>query len=104
VFGHDISMTPLVFESCHSTWHFDTAQRRFRRILKGVSVEEHSVATGWREFYGLEVEPDSEAFTVFLNPDGTRLLRSWRHTHDCAQCGGQATAELSLDEVRRAVS
>ena len=97
------SVTPLVFESCHSTWLFDTSQQRFRRVLKGVTVEEHSVTTGWRQFYGLEVEPGSEAFTVLLNPDGTRLLRSWRHTHDCAQCGGHATAELSMNDLRRAL-
>ena len=96
-------MTLLVFESCHSTWQFDTTQSRFRRMLKGVTVDEPSVITGWRQFYGLEVEPDSESFTVLLNPDGTRLLRSWRHTKDCAQCGGHATEELSLDALRRAV-
>jgi hypothetical protein len=101
--GQDTGMTPLVFESCHSTWHFDTAQRRFRRILKGATVDGASVASGWRQFYGLEVDPYSESFTVLLNPAGTRLLRSWRHTHDCAQCGGHATEELALGELRRAV-
>jgi hypothetical protein len=103
MFEHARSMTPLVFESCHSTWLFDTSQRRFRRILKSVSEEEHSVATGWRQFYGLELEPGSESFTVLHNPEGTRLHRSWRHTRDCTQCGGNTTAELSLDELRRAV-
>jgi len=92
---------PLIFESCHSTWLFDTQHLRFRRILKGVNVGEDPVSTQWRPYYGLAVDPFSEAFTVQLDPDGTRLLRSWRHTHDCSQCGGHATAELSIDEMRR---
>ena len=39
-----------------------------------------------------------------LNPEGTRLLRSWRHVEHCPQCGGEATAELSVDELRSAVA
>ena len=37
-----------------------------------------------------------------LNAEGTRLLRSWRHVEHCPQCGGEVTAELSLDELRAA--
>jgi|SRR5580692_2109932 hypothetical protein len=97
-------MTPLVFESCHSTWLFDLDEMRFRRILKGVTVGEQSVTTEWRPYFGLEPDPSTEAFTVLLNPEGSRMLRSWRHTHDCVQCGGHITSELSLDELRQAVS
>ncbi len=92
--------SPLVYESCHSTWVFDTDHMRFRRILKGIEVEDRAVVTGWRSYFGLEVDEHSEAFTVLLNPEGTRLLRSWRHTGDCEQCGGHATDEMSLDEIR----
>ena len=95
-------MTPwdqLIFESCHSTWLFDTKHLRFRRILKGFPAGDHQVVTEWRDYFGLEFEPGSEAFTVKLNPQGTRLLRSWRHTHDCADCGGHETIELSLNEL-----
>ena len=63
----------------------------------------HSVTTEWRQLYGLELQPGSEAFTVLLNPEGTRLLRSWRHTSDCTQCGANTTDELSLDELRRVI-
>ncbi len=95
-------MDPLVLESCHSTWLFDTERMRFRRILKGLEVESHHPATGWRPYFGLEVDPTSESFVVRLNPEGTRLLRSWRHVDRCSQCGGEATSELSLDELRSA--
>jgi hypothetical protein len=95
-------MEPLILESCHSTWVFDTQAMRFRRVLKGVEVAERFVVTAWRPYYGLDVDPDSESFWVWLNPEGTRLLSSWRHRRDCAQCGEQLTGQLSLDELRMA--
>jgi len=100
--GDGGGMAPTVFESCHSTWLFDTERMRFRRVLKG-PARSTRVTTEWRPYHLLRVDPDSEAFTVVLNAEGTRLLHSWRHTHDCTQCGGHVTAELSLDELRRAI-
>jgi hypothetical protein len=32
------------------------------------------------------------------------LLRSWRHLDHCAQCGGEATSELTIDELRAAAA
>jgi hypothetical protein len=93
---------PLVLESCHSTWLFDTTRMRFRRILKGLNLDAATASTAWRDYFGLELDPYSESFVVMLNPEGTRLLRSWRHVQHCPQCGGEATAELSLDELRTA--
>ena len=89
-------------ESCHSTWIFDTDRMRFRRVLKGLALDSHATTTAWRAYYGLEVDPISESFVVLLNPEGTRLLRSWRHVQQCPQCGGNQTAELSIDELRSA--
>ena len=57
-------MREFVLESCHSTWVFDTERMRFRRLLKGIEVEQHPVATQWRPYYGLELKDDSEEFTV----------------------------------------
>lgn len=97
-------MPPTVFESCNSTWVFDQQHMRYRRILKGVEVDDRAVLTEWRRYFGLEVAEDSEAFTVLLNPEGTRMIRSWRHTGDCAQCGGHVTAELSLEAIGAALA
>jgi hypothetical protein len=94
---------PLVFESCNATWIFDTDAMRFRRVLKGIEVEGHAVVTEWRPFYGLEFDETSETFRVLLNAEGTKLIQSWRHTHDCTQCGGHVTAELSREELRAAI-
>ena len=93
-------MEPLILESCHSTWVFDTERKRFRRILKGLEVDGHQTSTGWRPYYGLDLDAVSESFVVLLDPAGTRLLRSWRHVEHCSQCGGESTSELSLDELR----
>ena len=98
----DPPLGPLVFESCHSSWVFDTERRRFRRILKGIEVNDHRVSTEWRTYYGLFLSEESEAFTVLLNAEGTRMIRSWRHTRDCPECGGQVTAELSQADIEAA--
>ena len=98
------AMEPVVIESCNSTWLFDGERMRFRRLLRGVDVGRHAATTEWRPYFGLDVDPDSESFVVVLNAEGSRLLRSWRHTDDCVQCGGQATAELSLEEIRAAIT
>jgi ligand-binding SRPBCC domain-containing protein len=96
-------MTPMIFESCHATWIFDTENKRFRRILKGVEVDGQPVATQWRAYFDLEFDEDSESFTVLLNSEHTKLFRSWRHTHDCTRCGGKATTELSLEDLQAAL-
>lgn len=95
-------MEPVVIESCNSTWLFDTERMRFRRLLRGADVGPHVATTEWRAYSRLDVDPHSESFVVVLNAEGSRLLRSWRHTDGCAQCGGPTTAELSLDEIRAA--
>lgn len=93
-----------MFESCNSTWVFDQEHMRFRRILKGVEVDHRAVSTEWRPYFGLEVAEDSEAFTVLLNAEGSRLIRSWRHTGSCEQCGAHGTAELSLEDIEAALA
>jgi hypothetical protein len=97
-------MEPQVLESCNSTWLFDAERMRFRRVLKGVDVGRHSAMTEWRPYTRLELDPDSESFVVTLNSEGTRLLRSWRHTAECTQCGSRATTELSIEDLQAARS
>jgi hypothetical protein len=91
----------LVLESCHSTWIFDPRRLEFCRILKGVEVASRSVVTKWRPYSQVQLDPEAEGFTVYLNAAGTRLIRSWRHATNCTQCGASDTAELSLQDVHR---
>ena len=95
-------MEQIIIESCHSTWIIDMDQSRFRRLVKG-SDHHTTASTEWQPCYGVEIDPLSESFVVLLNPEGTRLLRSWRHVEHCSQCGGEATSELSLRDLRSAV-
>jgi hypothetical protein len=96
-------MEATILESCHSTWIFDGDRMRFRRVLKDIEYAHQPVATDWRPYHQLQIDPLAETFTVVLNQDGTRLVRSWLHTGDCVQCCGLVTAELSLAELRAAV-
>jgi hypothetical protein len=93
----------VALESCHSTWVFDQNRMRFRRVLKDTEVGGQPVATGWRPYSRLETPPGSETFTVYLNPAGTRMIRTWRHTADCRECGEHRTGELSLEMLRKAI-
>ncbi|HWE68321.1 MAG TPA: hypothetical protein VG298_16895 [Acidimicrobiales bacterium] len=96
-------MEEIILESCHSTWVFNTHRMTFCRILKGIEVSHRPVSTEWRPYSYLEMDPEAETFSIYLNADRSRLIRSWRHTHDCAQCGGHETAELSLEDIRNAL-
>ncbi len=96
-------MEATILESCHSTWIFDPDRMRFRRILKGIEVGERTVSTDWRPYARLEVDPQSEIFCVWLNEEGTRLIRSWRHSEDCVQCTGHVTGPLSLEDIGTAI-
>ncbi|HEV8063370.1 MAG TPA: hypothetical protein VGP46_01005 [Acidimicrobiales bacterium] len=91
----------LVLDSCHSTWLFDLAAKRFRRILKGLDVDPTIAATDWRDYERVELSDTSEAFVVVENAAGTRRIRSWRHVDGCDQCEGERTVELSLEDIRR---
>lgn len=93
----------VVLESCHSTWIFEPGQLAFCRILKGIKVGNRSVTTDWRRYWRLELDTESEGFTVYLNEARTRLIRSWRHTKNCSQCGGSQTNKSSLDEIHRTI-
>lgn len=91
----------IVLDSCNSVWHFQPGRMRFRRALKGLGGP--YVSTGWRPYFGLQIDGEDDGFVVLLNPQGTRLLRSWRHREGqdhCEWCAADRTQELSLDAIR----
>src|SRR5207302_862238 len=86
-------------DSCHSTWLFDTERMRFRRVPIGISIDSPTSESDWEPYYGLEIAPESGAFSVALNENQTRLLRSWRHTDPCPHCSPaemEFSGEVSL--------
>jgi hypothetical protein len=91
-----------VLESCHSTWIFDAERGLFRRIPRGADITMPS-AGEWHAYYRLDVDDSTGAFAIALNPDGTRMLRSWVHEEPCLHClVGDVTGELSLAPVDQA--
>ena len=95
-----VSLIPNTYEATARL--YVDADQVLTPLLKGLALDVHAATTAWRSYFGLEIDPISESFVVLLNPEGTRLLRSWRHVEHCPQCGGDRTAELSLDELRSA--
>jgi len=91
----------VVLEPCHSIWIFDTEEHRFQRLVKGVMAAD-APTTGWRPYFGLDVDPKSHAFVVLLDQDATRLLRSWRHVEPSPRCSDACTGELDLGDLREA--
>ncbi len=94
----------ITLESCHSTWIFDTRQLRFCRILRGIAIGQRRISTEWRPYRDLEIDPHGRTFTVVLNEQRSRLIRSSIHTSACVDCGGSRTSEVSLEDIRGAVA
>jgi hypothetical protein len=88
-------------DSTHSTWIFDTERMRFRRLPKGADPSSPSLDSDWEQYFALEVDDETGAFTVALNEDRTRLLRAWRaDATPPAPAAPDETSELSTNELR----
>ncbi len=105
-------MTPdnglLYFESCHTSWCFDEANLRFKRIPRPRSGQAGSTdfaLAKWERYFELSFSEDTDAFTVVLNEAESKLLRSWRHSETCSHCfGGESdfeTEEISVSQLNR---
>src|SRR2546423_11593817 len=92
-----------VLESCHSLWIFEPDRGSFRRVPRGTRLDMPSPENEWTAYYRLELDTSSGAFAVGLNPDDTRVLRSWPHVEPCRHCSADHTGELSLEVLRRTV-
>src|SRR5262245_11623172 len=83
-------------DSAHSVWLFDTDRMRFRRLPKGSDADAPSLEQDWQRYFALVEDGDSGAFTVALNEDRTRLLRSFREPGASVD---DHTAELTLAPI-----
>ena len=86
-------------DSSHSIWLFDTERMRFRRLPKGADPAAPSLESDWEPYFALDIDPETGSFSVALNEDRTRLLRSWREERavDLNVTTELNTAELRLD-------
>lgn len=71
-----------VVETCHSAWIFEPSRRRFRRVPRGLAL---APGGEWTPYYAFDLD-ESGAFSVSLNVDGTRWLRSRVHLEPCPLC------------------
>jgi hypothetical protein len=73
-------------------------------VPKDTDITAPSLESDWEQYFALEVDPESGSFTVALNEEGTRLLRSWADgslaTPD-ESARGDRTTELSLEVADR---
>ena len=81
-------------ETANSIWQFDEERAQFRRVPREAE-EAFALPDEWEPYYGLEVDDDTGAFTVLLDPDGTRRYRSWLVESETERAG-DATEELPL--------
>jgi hypothetical protein len=84
-------------ESTHSIWLFDGERMRFRRLPKDANPDAPALDSDWEPYFALELDEESGAFTVALNEERTRLLRSWREPDPAAPT--DVTGEVSLEPV-----
>lgn len=73
---HYLTMTPTIFESGGTTWVFDTDPMRFRRLLKDTEIAGEPAVTDKRPYHRLRVSPENETFTVYLDAEGSRRIKS----------------------------
>lgn len=96
----------LYFESCNTSWCFDQAELRFRRIPRPKGRQANSTdfaVAPWEAYFELAFAEGSEEFTVVLNESESKLLRSWRHSDNCLHCfgdGSYSTEEISVTKLR----
>jgi hypothetical protein len=88
-------------ETANSIWFFDEDRSQFRRVPRDAE-EVFARFDDWEPYYGLEIDAETGAFTVLLDPDGTRRYRSWRVDDEAAAASpaaasdGDATEEMPL--------
>ncbi|MGH9042956.1 MAG: hypothetical protein ACRDZ3_22310 [Acidimicrobiia bacterium] len=92
--------TPWAIESCMFTWIFDLRRRRFRRVPSGTALTGPVPSDAWVAYHRIDLHGEAGSFAVTLNPEGTRILRSWLHMEPCRRCGpvpppAGSTAELT---------
>ena len=94
-FRKEVTFDPslVVIDSCDLTWLFDPLAHRFCQIARGAPRAEAEAAP-WRPYDHFVVKKGSDAFLVFLDSSGTRLLRSWRHRSPCSHCGADVMSAI----------
>lgn len=90
-------------ESCSSTWIFDAATHRFRRLPRDARVS-LEIPAPWSTYHRLEIDRTRLTLVVHLDERRTRILRAWLHADPCPRCtpgGEDASMGGSRDKADR---
>jgi hypothetical protein len=98
--GEPCAPVTIKLESCQGSWLFQPARMRFRRVLRVPGRP--GATTDWCPYFGLHFV-DADRFVVLLNPQGTRLLHSWRHLPGtvCDACAEPRSDEMLQGEMHQ---
>ncbi len=87
-------------DTSHSIWLFDTERKRFRRLPRGADADAPALDADWEQYFALELDEATGAFTVTLNEDGTRLLRAFRDTPGTPEAPPARRDDITTTELR----
>ena len=79
---------------------FDTDRKRYRRLPRDADPDAPALDADWEQYFSLELDDESGAFTVTLNADGTRLLRAFRDPGTAGSTGGDGLQDTTTTELR----
>jgi hypothetical protein len=65
-------------------------------LPRGADADAPALEADWEQYFSLELDDASGAFTVTLNEDGTRLLRAFRDQGASAGLEDTTTTELRI--------
>ena len=67
---------------------------------RGADADAPALDADWEQYYALEIDEASGAFTVTLNEDGTRLLRAFRDDAGAARRPAARRDDITTTELR----
>jgi hypothetical protein len=69
-------------------------------LPRGADADAPALDADWEQYYALEIDEATGAFTVTLNEDGTRLLRAFRADPDAAADPSARREDITTTELR----
>ena len=67
---------------------------------RGADTDAPALDADWEQYFALEIDEASGAFTVTLNEDGTRLLRAFRADAESLPAQPPRREDITTTELR----
>jgi hypothetical protein len=69
-------------------------------LPRGADADAPALDVDWEQYFALEIDEASGAFTVTLNEDGTRLLRAFRDDAGASEKRPARRDDITTTELR----